>query len=101
MCSMRTVAFACLTLCARAVATISSFRSPLRRSGVTRPADQRELVRAVRPEAVSIAFRELFAASDEDGTNREFVHWAAENRVAIQWILYDPSDVMGPGQQGG
>jgi 3-keto-5-aminohexanoate cleavage enzyme len=58
------------------------------------PADQRELVRAVRPEAVSIAFRELFAASDEDGTNREFVHWAAENRVAIQWILYDPSDVM-------
>jgi 3-keto-5-aminohexanoate cleavage enzyme len=58
------------------------------------PADQRELVRAVRPEAVSIAFRELFAASDEDGTNREFVHWAAENRVAIQWILYDPSDVI-------
>ncbi|MBO6676745.1 MAG: 3-keto-5-aminohexanoate cleavage protein [Rhizobiales bacterium] len=57
------------------------------------PEDQRQLVRAVQPEAVSIAFRELFAATDDDGKNQEFVHWAAQNRVAIQWILYEPADV--------
>ncbi len=57
------------------------------------PGEQRQLVSAVRPEAVSIAFQELFAETDDDPANQEFVAWAAENRVAIQWILYDPSDV--------
>lgn len=57
------------------------------------PAEQRQLVRDVKPEAVSIAYRELFAGPEETSASTDFLQWAQETGIAIQWILYAPDEV--------
>ncbi|MEM1376023.1 MAG: 3-keto-5-aminohexanoate cleavage protein [Pseudomonadota bacterium] len=57
------------------------------------PSQQRALVREVKPEAVSIALRELFSKSDEQHENYEFLQWAYEKHIAIQWIIYDQAEL--------
>ncbi len=57
------------------------------------PTEQRALVDAVRPEAVSIAMRELFADADDEQANADFLAWAASEQIAIQWIIYAPDDL--------
>jgi 3-keto-5-aminohexanoate cleavage enzyme len=57
------------------------------------PAEQMAAVRAVRPEAVSIALAELIpddAATDQAGT---FLEWLRYERIAPQYILYAPDEV--------
>lgn len=61
-------------------------------SGRYAPQQQRALVDNVRPQAVSIAMNELFADSGENNTNRAFLHWAREENIAIQWILYSAEE---------
>lgn len=56
------------------------------------PADQRRLVAALRPAAVSVALREMTAESDERLT-RDFYHATAEAGIALQHILYDADDM--------
>lgn len=57
------------------------------------PQQQRALVDDVRPQAVSIALRELFADPNENATNRAFLHLAREQNIAIQWIVYSTEEI--------
>ncbi|WP_420395877.1 3-keto-5-aminohexanoate cleavage protein [Nioella sp.] len=59
------------------------------------PADQRAVVRAVRPEGVSVALSEMWPDPGEDQQASRFYHWAAETGIPVQHILYSPADVMG------
>lgn len=53
---------------------------------------QMEMVRALKPEAISMGLREL-APSDDDRANfAEFMQWLARERIAAQIIIYDMHD---------
>ncbi|GAB4186319.1 MAG: 3-keto-5-aminohexanoate cleavage protein [Thalassobaculales bacterium] len=60
--------------------------------GVYRPAEQIAAVQAVRPEFASAAVRELAPTAAEEPAFAAFLAWAAANRVAIQFIVYDAAD---------
>lgn len=62
--------------------------------GIYTPHEQRAMVEAVRPEAVSLAIRELCPTAAEEAVFAEFAAWMAAERVAPQYILYDAADVM-------
>tara|TARA_R110002020_G_scaffold53338_3_gene149276 strand:+ start:6839 stop:7597 length:759 start_codon:yes stop_codon:yes gene_type:complete len=56
------------------------------------PVEQRKLVRDVRPEMVSVALCEMVP----DGAQAEaadFYHWAHDEEIAVQHILYDQTDI--------
>lgn len=57
------------------------------------PAYQMAAIRQTRPEAVSLAVRELApdAASEVDAA--DFFHWVAQEHIVPQYILYDDQDV--------
>lgn len=56
------------------------------------PAEQMRSVKAVRPEAVSLAVRELVPDAAHEGAAREFLHWLDEAEIQAQYILYDDAD---------
>jgi len=56
------------------------------------PEEQRQLVREVKPELVSIAVREMIPDSDA-AEAAAFYAWALDEGIAIQHILYSPDDV--------
>jgi uncharacterized protein (DUF849 family) len=53
------------------------------------PEQQMETVRAVRPEAASLALRELAPAGGDQRTLADFLAWTAAEGIAGQLILYD------------
>jgi uncharacterized protein (DUF849 family) len=55
------------------------------------PAEQMALVRALRPECVSIGLREIF--SDGEKEPAAFFGWIAGAGVSVQHILYDRADL--------
>ncbi len=58
------------------------------------PAEQMALVRALQPEAVSIALRELFGEQGEpSGETRDFLAWLVDRGISPQYILYSPQEV--------
>lgn len=57
------------------------------------PDQQMACVRAVRPEAVSLAVRELIPDADHEARAAAFLDWCRRERVAIQYILYDVADL--------
>lgn len=58
------------------------------------PAEQEAMVRAVRPEAISLAPREWTPELHEpDGALRRFLDWLAEAGIATQYILYSPEEM--------
>lgn len=57
------------------------------------PQQQRSLIDAVRPQAVSITLNELFSDPREDATNRAFLHWMQDEGIAVQWVLHTAQDV--------
>jgi uncharacterized protein (DUF849 family) len=54
--------------------------------------EQRALIHAVMPTAVSVALGEMVRDGDP-GDARRFYHWAAEAGIAVQHILYEPADL--------
>lgn len=60
--------------------------------GRYRPHEQMAMVRALQPEAVSVALRELCPVGGEDAA-RDFYRWAAAAGIALQHILYDADEV--------
>lgn len=56
------------------------------------PTDQRAVVRAVAPEGVSVALREMWPGPGSDPEARRFYLWAEEAGIAVQHILYAPKD---------
>jgi uncharacterized protein (DUF849 family) len=56
-------------------------------------ADQLACVRAVRPEAVSLALRELVPDAAAEDEAADFFAELAEAGMLVQFILYDPADL--------
>lgn len=56
------------------------------------PAEQRAAVRAVRPEAVSMALRELVPDPSEEAAFADLLGWLKRERCTPQIILYAPED---------
>lgn len=56
------------------------------------PEEQMAVVRAVRPEAVSLALREILPSPSGETAFAEFLQWLKEERVVPQFILYSPEE---------
>jgi len=63
-------------------------------AGVYRAAEQIAMVRALRPEAVSIGLREVAVPEIPEAELASFFAWLAAERVMTQIILYDVADVQ-------
>lgn len=61
--------------------------------GRYRPAEQMAVVRAVRPEGVSLGLREFVGATDDERPFAEFLVWLKRERIAPQFILYAPEEL--------
>jgi 3-keto-5-aminohexanoate cleavage enzyme len=60
--------------------------------GLYSPQEQIGIVRAVRPEAVSLAFREIVPDRAAEGPFLEFLRWLLQEEVLPQIILYTPEE---------
>ena len=56
------------------------------------PAEQMAVVRATRPEAVSLALRELAPDAAHEASFASFLSWLKSERIAPQIILYAPEE---------
>lgn len=56
--------------------------------GMFKPHEQIAVVRAVQPEAVSIATKELIPDASEETAAAELYRWAYDNKIAVQHIVY-------------
>ena len=54
---------------------------------------QRAMIRALRPASVSVALREMIRAPEDRVAARNLYHWAAENEVDVQHIVYTPDEL--------
>lgn len=61
--------------------------------GRYRPGEQIAVVKALKPEAVSLAVRELVPDADHEAATGDFLRWCAAEAVAPQFILYDRADL--------
>jgi uncharacterized protein (DUF849 family) len=57
------------------------------------PAEQMAVVRALRPEAVSLALAELMPDDGATDAAAAFLAWLRHERIAPQYILYTPAEV--------
>lgn len=57
------------------------------------PAEQMASVKAVRPEACSLALRELAPTAAEEPALADFLLWLHGEDIATQFIVYTPEDV--------
>lgn len=55
---------------------------------------QMRVIRALRPEAVSVALRELFADPKLETEAADFLGWLRRERIALQMILYSAEEVQ-------
>jgi len=62
--------------------------------GRFKPDEQMDVVRKLRPEAVSLALRELCADESSERTAGRFFEWLARERIWPQYILYSVEDVL-------
>ena len=60
--------------------------------GRYQPAEQMAVVRATRPEAVSLALRELVPDAAHETVFADFLSWLKRERIAPQIILYTPEE---------
>ena len=61
--------------------------------GIFSPKEQMAMVRALEPEAVSLAVRELIPDAAHEDAARDFLAWAVGAGILPQYILYAPEDV--------
>jgi 3-keto-5-aminohexanoate cleavage enzyme len=61
--------------------------------GIYAPAEQVAAMRGLKPEAFSVAVRELFAEPDDEGPAAAFLAEQARAGTLVQHILYDSGDV--------
>lgn len=62
--------------------------------GIYSPEQQMAMVRALEPEAVSLALRELIPDKAHEDAAREFLSWLVGAGILPQYILYAPEDVV-------
>lgn len=56
--------------------------------------EQMAMVKALRPEAISLALRELAPGEDELSAFAEFICWLTKEHIFPQYILYDENDYI-------
>lgn len=61
--------------------------------GIYQPGEQMQAVREVKPEAVSLAIRELCPAGADETEAGEFFAWLYRERISPQYILYSVEDI--------
>lgn len=61
--------------------------------GVFRPEQQMAMVRELRPEAISLALRELVPDGLAEPVAGEFFAWLGRERIVPHYLLYSPHDV--------
>lgn len=54
---------------------------------------QMQVVRELKPEAVSLSVRELCAQESDEKAAEKFFHWLLRENIAPQYILYSAADV--------
>ncbi len=62
--------------------------------GIYTPAEQRSVVRDVKPEAVSLALRELVPDEGEEAAFADLLAWLKREGAAPQIILYAPDEAV-------
>jgi uncharacterized protein (DUF849 family) len=62
--------------------------------GVYSPAEQMEVVRQARPEAVSLALKELLPDESHESGLAQFLAWLRRERITPQIILYSPEEAI-------
>lgn len=62
--------------------------------GIYQPEEQIDVVKAVKPEAVSIALREIYPDESRRQLAGDFFNWMQRERVSPQYILYDQQDIQ-------
>ncbi len=61
--------------------------------GLYKPEQQIAMVRDLRPEAVSLAIRELAPDAGHESRAAGFFSWLVRERIMVQYILYSPQDL--------
>lgn len=61
--------------------------------GIYQPEEQMKMVKALKPEAVSMALREFIPRPDYEIEAEEFFTWVKENKIFAQYILYSPEEL--------
>lgn len=61
--------------------------------GLYKPAQQMAMVRALRPESVSLAVREIVPDAAHEGPAAEFFEWMRAEAVQPQFIVYSDEDL--------
>jgi uncharacterized protein (DUF849 family) len=61
--------------------------------GIYTPVQQMEMVRELKPEAVSIALKELCPDDEPERSATEFFAWLNDEGIMVQYILYSPEEV--------
>lgn len=62
--------------------------------GIYTPRQQFDCVRAVMPEAASVAIRELIPDAGSEALAASFFRWAADTGIALQYIVYSPDEAL-------
>src|SRR6185295_16963818 len=62
--------------------------------GIFTPAQQMACVRAVKPEAASIAVREMIPDAVHEADAATFLAWAEAEHIMVQHICHEPKDLM-------
>lgn len=62
--------------------------------GAYSPQEQMAVVRAVRPEAVSLALREIVPETAKEAAFGDFLQWLKAERIAPQFIVYEPEEAV-------
>ncbi|MDZ5650260.1 3-keto-5-aminohexanoate cleavage protein [Nitrospirillum sp. BR 11828] len=63
-------------------------------AGLYHPPHQMAVIRALKPEAVSLAIRELAPDSAHEKDAADFFAWLARERIMVQTILYSRDDLL-------
>lgn len=61
--------------------------------GIYKPEQQMHMVTALKPEAVSLAIREIIPDPSYETVAMDFLHMLKSMRIAPQYILYSPQEV--------
>lgn len=61
--------------------------------GIYTPEEQIAMVKAVKPEAISVAIRELIPSPEYEAAAAAFFVWIEEQQIVPQYILYSPAEI--------
>lgn len=61
--------------------------------GIYTPEQQMQMVKTLKPEAISVAIREIIPDRNNISAAKDFLFWVYQNNIMPQYILYSPEEV--------